>query len=154
MRKAAARLNRYPDRDAVELRKDLADYLGHGLTARQVWAANGSNEIIQQVLQVFGYGLLAGVLFLVPAFPATSIVRERVNGTLALLLNTPIPPRSIYLGKLLGVLGFAAVLLLATAPAAAACYALGGVSARGGVVLLYAVIAAVHTWLGYFPFPR
>lgn len=50
----AGTLNRYPDRDAVELRKDLADYLGHGLTARQVWAANGSNEIIQQLLQAFG----------------------------------------------------------------------------------------------------
>ena len=51
---AAATLNRYPDRDAVALRQDLAAYLGHGLTWRQVWAANGSNEIIQQVLQVFG----------------------------------------------------------------------------------------------------
>jgi histidinol-phosphate aminotransferase len=51
---AAATLNRYPDRDAVELRKDLADYLGHGLTAGQVWAANGSNEAIQQLLQAFG----------------------------------------------------------------------------------------------------
>jgi histidinol-phosphate aminotransferase len=50
----AGGLNRYPDRDAVELRKDLADYLGHGLTGRQVWAANGSNEIIQQILQAFG----------------------------------------------------------------------------------------------------
>jgi histidinol-phosphate aminotransferase len=50
----AGTLNRYPDRDAVDLRKDLADYLGHGLTARQVWAANGSNEIIQQLLQAFG----------------------------------------------------------------------------------------------------
>jgi histidinol-phosphate aminotransferase len=51
---AAGTLNRYPDRDAVELRKDLADYLGHGLTAGQVWAANGSNEAIQQLLQAFG----------------------------------------------------------------------------------------------------
>jgi histidinol-phosphate aminotransferase len=51
---AAGTLNRYPDRDAVELRKDLADYLGPGLTGRQVWAANGSNEAIQQVLQAFG----------------------------------------------------------------------------------------------------
>jgi len=51
---AAATLNRYPDRDAVELRKDLADYLGHGLTAAQIWAANGSNEVIQQLLQAFG----------------------------------------------------------------------------------------------------
>jgi histidinol-phosphate aminotransferase len=50
----AGTLNRYPDRDAVDLRKDLADYLGHALTARQVWAANGSNEIIQQLLQAFG----------------------------------------------------------------------------------------------------
>ncbi|HJY00369.1 MAG TPA: histidinol-phosphate transaminase, partial [Streptosporangiaceae bacterium] len=51
---AAATLNRYPDRDAVELRKDLADYLGHGLTAHHLWAANGSNEVIQQLLQAFG----------------------------------------------------------------------------------------------------
>ena len=50
----AGTLNRYPDRDAVDLRKDLADYLGHGLTGAQVWAANGSNEIIQQLLQAFG----------------------------------------------------------------------------------------------------
>ena len=51
---AATTLNRYPDRDALELRKDLADYLGHGLTAQNVWAANGSNEVIQQILQCFG----------------------------------------------------------------------------------------------------
>jgi histidinol-phosphate aminotransferase len=47
-------LNRYPDRDAVGLRTDLAAYLGHGLTAGQVWAANGSNEVQQQLLQAFG----------------------------------------------------------------------------------------------------
>jgi len=51
---AAANLNRYPDRDMVELRKDLADYLGHGLTGRHLWAANGSNEVLQQVFQAFG----------------------------------------------------------------------------------------------------
>ena len=50
----ASGLNRYPDRDAVELRSALADYLGHGLTVANTWAANGSNEIIQQVLQAFG----------------------------------------------------------------------------------------------------
>jgi histidinol-phosphate aminotransferase len=53
---AAVTLNRYPDRDAVELRKDLAQYLGHGLTGAQLWAANGSNEVIQQLLQCFGGG--------------------------------------------------------------------------------------------------
>jgi histidinol-phosphate aminotransferase len=51
---AAATLNRYPDRDALALREDLAAYLGHGLGWRQVWAANGSNEVIQQLLQAFG----------------------------------------------------------------------------------------------------
>jgi histidinol-phosphate aminotransferase len=50
----AGTLNRYPDRDADELRKDLAAYLGHGLTGNEVWAANGSNEVIQQLLQAFG----------------------------------------------------------------------------------------------------
>ena len=50
----AGSLNRYPDRDAVELRRDLAAYLGHGLTEANTWAANGSNEIIQQLLQAFG----------------------------------------------------------------------------------------------------
>ncbi len=46
-------LNRYPDRDALALRTDLADYLGHGLTAAGTWAANGSNEVQQQLLQAF-----------------------------------------------------------------------------------------------------
>lgn len=50
----AGSLNRYPDREATALRTDLAAYLGHGLTVEQVWAANGSNEILQQLLQAFG----------------------------------------------------------------------------------------------------
>ncbi|HHX85341.1 MAG TPA: histidinol-phosphate transaminase [Actinomycetales bacterium] len=55
---AAADLNRYPDRDAVALRGDLAAYLtrqtGVELDVDMVWAANGSNEILQQLLQAFG----------------------------------------------------------------------------------------------------
>lgn len=51
-------LNRYPDRDAVALRTALAGYLsvqtGAEMTVDQVWAANGSNEILQQILQAFG----------------------------------------------------------------------------------------------------
>ncbi|CAM5569671.1 histidinol-phosphate aminotransferase [Streptomyces abikoensis] len=54
---AARHLNRYPDRDAVELRTQLAAYLtrtaGHEVTMANVWAANGSNEILQQLLQAF-----------------------------------------------------------------------------------------------------
>lgn len=50
---AAADLNRYPDRDASALRAELAGYLGHDLTTDQIWAANGSNEILQQLLMAF-----------------------------------------------------------------------------------------------------
>jgi histidinol-phosphate aminotransferase len=55
---AALELNRYPDRDAVALRTDLAAYLsrssGQPVAPAQVWAANGSNEVLQQILQAFG----------------------------------------------------------------------------------------------------
>ncbi|CAM5745240.1 Imidazoleglycerol-phosphate dehydratase [Streptomyces afghaniensis] len=58
VREAARNLNRYPDRDAVELRTKLAEYLtdtsGHEVGLANVWAANGSNEVIQQLLQTFG----------------------------------------------------------------------------------------------------
>lgn len=58
VREAARDLNRYPDRDAVQLRTELARYLtktgNHPLTIENVWAANGSNEVIQQLLQTFG----------------------------------------------------------------------------------------------------
>ncbi|WP_069811838.1 histidinol-phosphate transaminase [Streptomyces sp. TP-A0874] len=55
---AARSLNRYPDRDAIELRTELARYLGRSggprLGAESIWAANGSNEVLQQLLQAFG----------------------------------------------------------------------------------------------------
>src|SRR5690606_36944128 len=51
--KAISGLNRYPDREFTELREAFADYLGHGVTPEQVWAANGSNEVLQHVLQAF-----------------------------------------------------------------------------------------------------
>ena len=55
---AAQSLNRYPDRDATAPRRDLAGYLtrtgGAPVAPEQVWAANGSNEVLQQILQAFG----------------------------------------------------------------------------------------------------
>lgn len=47
-------VNRYPDREFTALREGLAGYLGGGIAPEQVWAANGSNEVIQHVLQAFG----------------------------------------------------------------------------------------------------
>jgi histidinol-phosphate aminotransferase len=54
----ASELNRYPDRDSLTLRADLATYLngdgGIDLSVANTWPANGSNEIMQQLLQAFG----------------------------------------------------------------------------------------------------
>ena len=56
--RAAEHLNRYPDREAAALRADLASYLTAegdvGLTTDNVWAANGSNEVMLQLLLAFG----------------------------------------------------------------------------------------------------
>ncbi len=56
--RVAGRLNRYPERDSVELREDLAAYVsrqtGVHVTVDNLWAANGSNEVLQQLLQAFG----------------------------------------------------------------------------------------------------
>lgn len=51
---ATLTLNRYPDREFMKLREAFAEYLGHGLTVEQIWAANGSNEVIQHIFQAFG----------------------------------------------------------------------------------------------------
>jgi histidinol-phosphate aminotransferase len=58
VREVATDLHRYPDRDAIALRTDLAAYLtlqtGVQVSVENLWAANGSNEVLQQLLQAFG----------------------------------------------------------------------------------------------------
>ena len=105
----------------------------------------------QQVFCLFGYGLLTLLVLLAPAPAAASIVREKNRGTLALLFNSPMRPWSIYFGKLIGVSGFVLLLLVTSVPAAAACYAMGGVSLLGGLAGLYAILALAavqYTTLG------
>jgi ABC-type transport system involved in multi-copper enzyme maturation permease subunit len=108
------------------------------------WPAGGVADLggtsALGVVRALGYALLTGVLLVLPAFPAVALVRERVRGTLALLLNSPLSPAAIYFGKLGGVLGFTVVLLSMTLPGAAAGYALGGSTVTGGVGLLYVVV--------------
>jgi histidinol-phosphate aminotransferase len=62
--KVAVELNRYPDRDANVLRTKLADYInelsGTKISADNVWAANGSNEIIQSIFLAFAQGPVLG----------------------------------------------------------------------------------------------
>ncbi len=96
------------------------------------WPGNATVELsgaqAQEVFRLFAYGLLTIVLLLVPAFPASSIVQEKKRGTLTLLLNSPMRPWSIFYGKAAGMLAFVALLLAVSIPAAAAAYAMGGIS--------------------------
>nr|WP_259363320.1 histidinol-phosphate transaminase [Microbacterium esteraromaticum] len=46
-------VNRYPDREFTALREGFAEYLGHDLRAEQIWAGNGSNEVLQHIMQAF-----------------------------------------------------------------------------------------------------
>ncbi len=66
-------VNRYPDREFTALRDSLAGYLGHGLSRDNIWAANGSNEVLQQILQAFG-GPGRSVLGFPPTYSMHSII--------------------------------------------------------------------------------
>lgn len=70
---AVTTIHRYPDREFTVLRGRLAAYLGHGIGPAQVWAGNGSNEVIQQVLQAFG-GPGRSVLGFPPTYSMHSIL--------------------------------------------------------------------------------
>jgi len=108
------------------------------------WPSDGRVDLTGvrsgQVFRLFAYGLLTAITLLAPIFPATSIVMERRQKTLALLLNSPLKPYAIYAGKLLGVLGFVGLLLLLTMPAAAACYAMGGISLTNQLLVIYGLL--------------
>ncbi len=96
-----------------------------------------------QVFQLFSYGLLATMLFLLPVFPSTSIVKEKKQGTLALLLNTRLGPFRIFFGKLASVLVLAGFILVLSLPAASACYAMGGLSLYGDLFRMYLLLFMV-----------
>ncbi|MCL2784056.1 MAG: histidinol-phosphate transaminase [Propionibacteriaceae bacterium] len=67
VRVATDNIHRYPDREATQLRQAMAEYLGFGLTADNIWAANGSNELMIQILGAFG-GPGRTVLNFTPSF--------------------------------------------------------------------------------------
>lgn len=82
VRAVAPDLHRYPDRDAVGLRTDLAQYLtrqtGATVTPSNVWAANGSNEVLQQLLQAFG-GPGRSAMGFVPSYSMHPIISEGID---------------------------------------------------------------------------
>jgi histidinol-phosphate aminotransferase len=81
---ASRGLNRYPDRDALALRADLAAFLtrtsGEPVAVEQVWAANGSNEVLQQLLQTFG-GAGRTALGFTPSYSMHPIISRGTGST-------------------------------------------------------------------------
>lgn len=73
-------LNRYPDRDALKLRQGLADYLekqsGVKLEIENIWAANGSNEILQSIFLAFGSSKALGF---VPSYSMHPLIGKVAN---------------------------------------------------------------------------
>jgi len=82
-------LHRYPDREAIALRTALAAYLaadaGQPLAVEQVWAANGSNEVMHQIFAAFG-GPGRSALTFVPTY---SMYPEYARETFTHLIEQP-----------------------------------------------------------------
>jgi histidinol-phosphate aminotransferase len=85
-------LHRYPDREAVELRRALAARAGHPVDG--TWAANGSNEVLQQLLQAYG-GPGRSCLVVEPTYAMHTLI-ARATGTRVIAAvrrrDEPLPP--------------------------------------------------------------
>jgi histidinol-phosphate aminotransferase len=71
-------INRYPDREFVKLRELLAEYVGHGMSADNLWAANGSNEVLQQLFMAFG-GHSRKALSFSPTYSMYSLIAKSID---------------------------------------------------------------------------
>ena len=134
----------------VWLRWPSVAHVNAGVAAQE--SVSVSQLLTQGSMDVFrplAFGLMAAIAALVPAFPATSIVRERKRGTLSMLLHSPLTRVQLYVGKLLGTCGISVVLVSTSLPAIAAAYTLGGLSIWTHllplIVLLLVVIFSLST---------
>ena len=80
--RVATTLNRYPDRDAIALRTALGKFInslsGTNFTADSIWAANGSNEIIQSLFMAFGD---RGALGFTPSYSMHPLIAKVIGVT-------------------------------------------------------------------------
>jgi ABC-type transport system involved in multi-copper enzyme maturation permease subunit len=125
----------------------LAIAVGTCLLVQLRWPSDSRLDVVSQssmeVFRPLAYVLTLAVMFLVPAFPATSLVNERRKGTLALLLNSPLRPWQIYVGKWLSNVILAMIMISASMPALSACYAMGGITFRSHIGPLLLVLLAM-----------
>ncbi|MEZ5944295.1 MAG: ABC transporter [Planctomycetaceae bacterium] len=115
------------------------------------WPSEGISEPAGhralKVFGYFGYGLGVVTCLLAPVVPAVSIVKERIKGTLQLLLHSPMSPFSMSLGKLVGSVLPLLLSLTMTLPAAAACYSMGGITLPHHILPLYVLLVLLTVQL-------
>lgn len=125
----------------------LAVAIGFTVTVLFKWPTGGlsslSGEQPRAAFRSLAITMLTAVVLIVPAFPATGLVKEIRHRTMELLLNSPLQRYEIYFGKALALLGFIIILLTITLPAMTCCYAMGGISLQDDVLVLYGLIAVV-----------
>ncbi|MCA9127886.1 MAG: ABC transporter permease [Planctomycetales bacterium] len=111
------------------------------------WPTDNAIDVVSQsalpVFRPLAFTLALAIMMIVPAFPATSLVTERRRGTLALQLNSPLSPWSIYLSKLSSNVAIACVLVSVSLPAMAAGFAMGGISIVDHVLPLIVVLVSM-----------
>ena len=77
-----AGLNRYPDREFTALRGALTAYLekqaGEAFSVDQLWAGNGSNEVLSHIVQAFG-GFGRTALGFTPSYSMHPIICETLG---------------------------------------------------------------------------
>jgi ABC-type transport system involved in multi-copper enzyme maturation permease subunit len=95
------------------------------------------------VFRGLAYSMFVTVILVVPAFPATGLIREVRRRTMELLLNSPLRRSEIFLGKLIALAAFTALLLSVTLPAMACCYAMGAISPTHDLLGLYGLLGII-----------
>jgi len=125
----------------------LAVAIGFTVTVLFKWPTGGVSSLTGEqpraAFRSLAITMLTAVVLIVPAFPATGLVKEIRHRTMELLLNSPLQRYEIYLGKALALIGFIFILLTITLPAMTCCYAMGGISLKNDVLVLYGLIAVV-----------
>lgn len=111
--------------------------------------ADLSGNQARGVFRWLAYAMFFAVALIVPAFPAAGLIREVRRRTMELLLNSPLRPLDIFLGKLIAMLLFCGMLLAVTLPPLSCCFAMGALS-TGDVLSLYAILGALCVQLVVF----
>lgn len=111
------------------------------------WPDSGVSDLTgtqaRAAFRSLAMAMLTAVVLVVPAFPATSLVKEIRRRTMELLLNSPLHRYEIFLGKALAMFCFILVLLTMTLPAMTCCYAMGGISLTNDILRLYVLLIVV-----------